>query len=145
MSNLVKELEKVFPRLALTPSIESTMIKLVEEAGELAEICGKVRRLNGEEEQTVARKLRMRELSRDLERLLVPGAEIPRAEVEACLATLRQVPAEKRLTPEEINKLIARELLDVMQTCATFMYQLDVDLESLFEEHQEKLKQRGYI
>ncbi|MBC9784525.1 hypothetical protein H1S01_08365 [Heliobacterium chlorum] len=145
MAELVKQLEKVFPRLALTPTIESTMIKLVEEAGELAEICGKVRQLNGEERQTVVRKLRARELTRLLERLLEPGKAVPASDLASCLAALQPDEVEAQLAPKEIDKLIARELLDVMQTCATFMYQLDVDLDSLIAEHREKLTFRGYL
>ncbi|MZP30764.1 hypothetical protein GTO91_13680 [Heliobacterium undosum] len=149
MTDLVKQLETVFPRLALSPTIESTMIKLVEEAGELAEICGKVRRLNGEERQAVMRKLRAREVARRIEGLLQSGQGISEAGLAAQLAELAASMgsdgAEDELTPKEIDKLIARELLDVMQTCATFMYQLDVDLDGLIAEHREKLIQRGYI
>ena len=40
------------PRLNnLTPNIESTALKLMEEAGELAQLIGKFRCLNGEEKQ----------------------------------------------------------------------------------------------
>ncbi|MBM7866559.1 hypothetical protein GTO89_08940 [Heliobacterium gestii] len=149
MTDLVEQLETVFPRLALSPTIESTMIKLVEEAGELAEICGKVRRLNGEERQTVMGKLRAREVARKVEALLQSpqrvGGDGTAAEVAALLATAQKQIAEDQLTAKEIDTLIARELLDVMQTCATFMYQLDVDLDSLIAEHREKLIQRGYI
>lgn len=54
------------PRLnRLQPTLESTALKLMEEAGELAQAIGKLRGLNGEE-VSLAREDIMRRISREL-------------------------------------------------------------------------------
>lgn len=93
------------PRLnGLEPTLESTVLKLLEEAGELAQAVGKYRGLNGE---TVDRD------------------------------------------PEEVLRLISRELLDVAQTTVSMMFvleeQFDIDLDEALEEHLRKLVTRGYL
>ncbi len=93
------------PRLnGLEPTLESTVLKLLEEAGELAQAVGKYRGLNGE---TVDRD------------------------------------------PEEVLRLITRELLDVAQTTVSMMFvleeQFDMDLDEAVEEHLRKLVAKGYL
>ncbi|UOF89236.1 nucleotide pyrophosphohydrolase [Fodinisporobacter ferrooxydans] len=91
------------PRLnGLNPTLESTLIKLQEELGEVARVLGKYRGMSGEQ------------------------------------------PLDQAI----VNRELAMELLDVAQTAATFMYVLSdqgVDLESVYQEHIEKLKGKGYI
>ena len=145
---LVEDLQMVFPKLDLTPTIESTMIKLAEEVGECSEIVGKVRGMSGEDRKSVLLKLLSRDMGREIAEVMSRQVEI---EADALTAItqkyqkLRDRVQAQELGDQEIQARIARELLDVMQTCATFMYQLDVDLDKLLEEHQEKLIRRGYL
>ena len=93
------------PRLNnLSPTMESTALKLMEEAGELAQAIGKLRGLSGE--STVYNQ-------------------------------------------EEIMSVITRELLDVAQTAVSMMFVLEeqygVDLEKSYDNHIEKLVQKGYL
>ncbi len=145
---LMQSLEQVFPRLNLQPTMESTMIKLAEESGELAELIGKARGMSGENQCQVIQKLISRDMGREIAEVMgQPGAPD--------LASLQHVIAkyqDLRLRAErgefgqrDIHTWIARELLDVMQTCATFAYQLDVDLDRLLASHRAKLVQRGYL
>ncbi len=145
---LVADMQKVFPKLDLDPTIESTMIKLAEEVGECSEIVGKVRGMSGEDRQAVLLKLLSRDMGREIAEVMSRQVKI---EAEALNAIadkyqkLRDQVEAGALGDQEIQARIARELLDIMQTCATFMYQLDVDLDKLLTEHQEKLTRRGYI
>lgn len=88
----------------LSPSLESTAIKLMEEAGELGAAIGKFRGLNGEKVD---------------------------------------------LTNQEVARTIGRELLDVAQTAITMMFVLEeqfhVDINSLLEQHVDKLIRKGYL
>lgn len=88
----------------LNPTLESTALKLMEEAGELAQAIGKYRGLSGE-------KVEMDE--------------------------------------DTVVKEIAWELLDVAQTAVTMMFvmeeQFAIDIESLLQEHQQKLQNKGYL
>ncbi len=88
----------------LQPTLESTALKLMEEAGELAQVIGKYRGLSGE-------------------RIL--------------------------FDQETIVEQIAKELLDVAQTAVTMMFvmeeQFDINIESLLQEHWEKMEQKGYL
>ena len=93
------------PRLNnLSPTMESTALKLMEEAGELAQAIGKLRGLSGE--NTVYNQ-------------------------------------------EEIMSVITRELMDVAQTAVSMMFVLEeqygVDLGKSYDQHIEKLVQKGYL
>ena len=145
---LVKHLQEVFPRLNLNPTMESTMIKLVEESGELAELIGKVRGMSGEDRNQVVLKLLTRDLSRDIaEKMGRPGG-MNLSEIESLMRRyqeLRRAAEAGELADQSIETWIARELLDVMQTCATFAYQLNIDLDALLLDHRAKLMRRGYL
>jgi NTP pyrophosphatase (non-canonical NTP hydrolase) len=145
---LLQHLQAVFPRLDLAPTMESTMIKLVEEAGELAELIGKVRGMSGEDKNQVVLKLLVRDLSREIaERMARPGGMDP-AEMGSLMhryQELKRAAETGQLAGQAIETWIARELLDVIQTCATFAYQLNIDLDALLQEHRAKLVRRGYL
>ncbi|HHX95502.1 MAG TPA: hypothetical protein GX691_06775 [Clostridia bacterium] len=146
--SLIDDLQRVFPRLQLNPTIEGTMIKLAEEVGEMSEIVGKIRGMSGEDKEKALIKLLSRDMGREISEAL--GTEGP---VDKDLLgriaddySARRVKAlAEGVSQEDIEVWIARELLDVMQTCATFAYQLDVDMEKLLAEHREKLIKRGYL
>ena len=94
-----------YPRLdKLTPTLESTSLKLMEESGEFAQLVGKFRKMSGEK-----------------------GV----------------------LSESELAFLMTAELLDVGQTVSTLAYILvdeyNVDLEEVYKQHIEKLKQKCYI
>lgn len=93
------------PRLnQLNPTLESTALKLMEEAGELAQAIGKFRGLSGE-----------------------------------------KVQMDEGMVVQEI----AHELLDVAQTAVTMMFvmeeQFEIDIESLLQDHYQKLERKGYL
>jgi hypothetical protein len=58
---------------------------------------------------------------------------------------LKRAAETGQLAGQAIETWIARELLDVIQTCATFAYQLNIDLDALLQEHRAKLVRRGYL
>ena len=146
--SLLADLQKVFPKLDLTPTIESTMIKLAEEVGECSEIVGKVRGMSGEDRQAVMLKLLSRDMGREIAEVMSQQVEIDLsalAEITRKYQDLRERTVSESQGKQEIQARIARELLDIIQTCATFIYQLDVDLDELLEEHRQKLLWRGYL
>lgn len=145
---LVEDLQRVFPRLDLSPTIESTMIKLAEEVGECGEIVGKVRGMSGEDRRMVMLKLLSRDMGREIAEAMSQEAGIDREKLEEITARyreLREKAARGEFSDIEIRSRIARELLDIIQTCATFVYQLEVDLDALLQEHRQKLIRRGYL
>lgn len=145
---LLASLEKVFPRLDLQPTMESTMIKLVEEAGELAELIGKARGMSGEDKKQVIMKLLSRDMGREIaDAMSRPTALDSRAleDIMEKYRGLRRRAEAGEFTQKDIDAWIARELLDVMQTCATFAYQLHIDMDELLLEHRAKLARRGYL
>jgi NTP pyrophosphatase (non-canonical NTP hydrolase) len=145
---LIDDLQKVFPKLDLNPTIESTMIKLAEEVGECSEVVGKVRGMSGEDRSAVLLKLLSRDMGREIAEVMsrqaVVETEVLRA-ITQKYQRIRENIHKKEMEGQEIQARIARELLDIMQTCATFMYQLEVDHDKLMEEHREKLIRRGYL
>lgn len=145
---LIDDLQRVFPKLKLNPTIEGTMIKLAEEVGEMSEIVGKIRGLSGEDKEKALLKLLSRDMGREITEVMGLEAYVDK-ELLGNIAdkySLRRAQAlVEGVSRENIEVWIARELLDVMQTCATFAYQLDVDMEQLLSEHREKLIQRGYL
>jgi len=145
---LVDDLQRVFPRLDLSPTLEGTMIKLAEEVGEMSEIVGKIRGLSGENRETALLKLLSRDMGREISEALGAEATINQGlirDITEKYAKLREKIIAEGVTEKDIQVWIARELLDVMQTCATFAYQLDVDMEELLLEHRKKLIRRGYL
>ena len=145
---LVDDLQRVFPRLDLKPTLEGTMIKIAEEVGEMSEIVGKIRGLSGEDKKTALLKLLSREMGREISDALGAEASINAGVIEEITekyAKEREKIIKDGVSEREIQVFIARELLDVMQTCATFAYQLDVDMEALLREHRQKLIRRGYL
>jgi len=145
---LVEDLQRVFPRLELRPTIESTMIKLAEEVGECGEIVGKVRGMSGEDRRSVLLKLLSRDLGRELAEAMSGDLEPDQqllAEIGERYRQQRERVRSENFAEAEIQSRIALELLDIMQTCATFAYQLDVDLDRLLQEHRHKLVRRGYL
>mgnify|MGYP000870288290 FL=1 len=146
--SLLADLQKVFPKLDLKPTIESTMIKLAEEVGECSEIVGKVRGMSGEDRQAVMLKLLSRDMGREIAEVMNQQVEIDLsalAEITQKYQGLRERTVSESQGEQEIQARIATELLDIIQTCATFIYQLDVDLDALLEEHRQKLLRRGYL
>lgn len=146
--SLIDDFQRVFPKLQLDPTIEGTMIKLAEEVGEMSEIVGKIRGLSGENKEKVLLKLLSRDMGREISDVLGAQARVDKA----LLGEIADKYSERRLqalaegvSQEELEVWIARELLDVMQTCATFAYQLNVDMEQLLLEHRDKLVKRGYL
>ncbi|KUK11110.1 MAG: hypothetical protein XD50_0555 [Clostridia bacterium 41_269] len=145
---LVDDLQRVFPRLDLKPTLEGTMIKIAEEVGEMSEIVGKIRGLSGEDKKTALLKLLSRDMGREISDALGAEASIDIRAIEQIAekyAKMREKIIKDEISEREIEVFIARELLDVMQTCATFAYQLDVDMEALLKEHRQKLIRRGYL
>lgn len=146
---LLASLEQVFPRLNLQPTMESTMIKLVEEAGELAELIGKARGMSGENKQQVIVKILSRDMGREIAEAMSRTGEPDDARTLEAITEkyrgLRRQAAAGEFTQKDIDAWIARELLDVMQTCATFAYQLHIDIDDLLLEHRAKLVRRGYL
>lgn len=144
----VENMQKVFPRLDLTPTIESTMIKLAEEVGECSEIVGKIRGMSGEDRGQIMLKLLSREMGREMAEVMSNQMEL-KDSIFLDMMNKYQAMREKAITGQfedrEIHSRIARELLDIMQTCATFLYQLEIDLEQLIDEHRQKLVRRGYL
>lgn len=88
----------------LSPTMESTVIKLGEEVGELNRCVGKWRGMSGE---------------------------------------------KKKKTESAVLREVAKELLDVAQTCITMMFVLEgkhnVSIDSVLKEHYNKLRQKGYM
>lgn len=145
---LVEDLQRVFPRLDLKPTIEGTMIKLAEEVGEMSEIVGKIRGLSGEDRQVALLKLLSRDMGREISDALGAREDIDHSALKQITdkySRRRVQMLAEGVAQKDIQVWIARELLDVMQTCATFAYQLDVDMEQLLLEHREKLVRRGYL
>jgi len=145
---LIDDLQRVFPKLQLNPTIEGTMIKLAEEVGEMSEIVGKIRGLSGEDKEKALLKLLSRDMGREISEALGSKADVDKdllGEIADKYSLRRTQALEEGVSQEELEVWIARELLDVMQTCATFAYQLDVDMEQLLIEHREKLIKRGYL
>jgi len=145
---LVEDLQRVFPQLDLKPTIEGTMIKLAEEVGEMSEIVGKIRGLSGENRQVALLKLLSRDMGREISDSLGGREDIDYGvlkQITDKYSRRRVQMLAEGVTQQAIQVWIARELLDVMQTCATFAYQLDVDMEQLLHEHREKLVRRGYL
>lgn len=145
---LTDDLKRVFPQLQLNPTIEGTMIKLAEEVGEMSEIVGKIRGLSGEDKEKALLKLLSRDMGREISEVLGSQASVDKhllEEIADNYSRRRTVALTNGVSQEELEVWIARELLDVMQTCATFAYQLDVDMEQLLVEHREKLVKRGYL
>jgi len=145
---LVDDLQRVFPRLDLKPTLEGTMIKIAEEVGEMSEIVGKIRGLSGEDKRAALLKLLSRDMGREISEALGAEAAIDHVvlrEITEKYARKRERIITEGVTEKDIQVWIARELLDVMQTCATFAYQLDVDMEELIREHRKKLIRRGYL
>ena len=145
---LMDDLQRVFPKLDLNPTMEGTMIKLAEEVGEMSEIVGKIRGLSGENKEKALLKLLSRDMGREISEAF--GAEVAvdqkrLEDIAGKYAARRAGVLSGNVVQEEIQVWIARELLDVMQTCATFAYQLDVDMEQLLMEHRSKLIRRGYL
>lgn len=145
---LTDDLKRVFPQLQLNPTIEGTMIKLAEEVGEMSEIVGKIRGLSGEDKEKALLKLLSRDMGREISEVLGSQASVDKhllEEIADNYSRRRTVALKNGVSQEELEVWIARELLDVMQTCATFAYQLNVDMEQLLAEHREKLVKRGYL
>ncbi|NLK51381.1 MAG: hypothetical protein GX295_02890 [Syntrophomonadaceae bacterium] len=145
---LVDDLQKVFPRLDLKPTIESTMIKLAEEVGECSEIVGKVRGMSGEDRRAVLLKLLSRDLGREIAEVMSQQDRFEAAVVEEIIQKyqkLREEAMQGEIKEQDIRARIAQELLDIIQTCATFVYQLEVDLDDLLKAHRQKLIRRGYL
>lgn len=145
---LMDDLQRVFPKLALNPTIEGTMIKLAEEVGEMSEIVGKVRCLSGEDKEKTLLKLLSRDMGREISDAFGSELRVDKGRLEAIAdkySARREAFFSQGVTEEDIQVWLARELLDVMQTCATFAYQLNVDMEQLLVEHREKLVRRGYL
>lgn len=88
----------------LSPTMESTALKLMEETGELAQAIGKFRGLNGE---------------------------------------------QVTVGESEVIKMITEELLDVAQTAVSMMFVIEekyqVNIDTVVQEHIEKLIRKGYI
>lgn len=145
---LVENLQRVFPRLDLTPTIESTMIKLAEEVGECGEIVGKVRGMSGEDRSLVLLKLLSRDMGREIAEAMSLRPDLDLDQLQKITERYREQRERVQrgeFSEVEIRSRIARELMDIIQTCATFIYQLDVDLDSLIQEHHQKLIRRGYL
>ena len=145
---LVEDLQRVFPKLDLTPTIESTMIKLAEEVGECGEIVGKVRGMSGEDRRQVMLKLLSRDMGREIAEAMSAGPGFDQDKLLAISERYREQRERVQrgeFSETEIRSRIARELMDIIQTCATFIYQLEVDLDALIQEHQQKLVRRGYL
>ena len=145
---LNEDLQRVFPKLQLSPTIEGTMIKLAEEVGEMSEIVGKIRGLSGEDKDKALLKLLSREMGREISEVLGTTADVDKVllgEIADKYTVRREQALSHGVSQEELEVWIARELLDVMQTCATFAYQLNVDMEQLIREHRAKLVKRGYL
>lgn len=145
---LMDDLQGVFPKLDLNPTLEGTMIKLSEEVGEMSEIVGKVRGLSGENREKALLKLLSRDMGREISEVLGDETTLDKKLLEGIAdkyAARREEVLKGKVSQQEIQVWLARELLDVMQTCATFAYQLDVDMEQLLMEHRCKLIRRGYL
>lgn len=145
---MTEDLQRVFPKLQLKPTIEGTMIKLAEEVGEMSEIVGKIRGLSGEDKEKALLKLLSRDMGREIAEALGSEAGVDRqllGEIADRYSLRRSQALAEGVSDEELEVWIARELLDVMQTCATFAYQLNVDMDQLLREHREKLIKRGYL
>ena len=148
MLALNEDLQRVFPKLQLSPTIEGTMIKLAEEVGEMSEIVGKIRGLSGGDKDKALLKLLSREMGREISEVLGTTADVDKVllgEIADKYTARREQALSQGVSQEELEVWIARELLDVMQTCATFAYQLNVDMEQLIREHRAKLVKRGYL
>lgn len=146
--SLIDDLQRVFPRLQLNPTIEGTMIKLAEEVGEMSEIVGKIRGMSGEDKEKALVKLLSRDMGREISEVLGTEGPVDKdllGRIADDYSARREKALAEGVSREDIEVWIARELLDVMQTCATFAYQLDVDMEQLLTEHREKLIKRGYL
>jgi hypothetical protein len=79
---LVEDLQRVFPKLDLSPTIESTMIKLAEEVGECGEIVGKVRGMSGEDRSSVLLKLLSRDMGREIAEAMSSGPALDREQLQ---------------------------------------------------------------
>ena len=148
MLALNEDLQRVFPKLQLSPTIEGTMIKLAEEVGEMSEIVGKIRGLSGEDKDKALLKLLSRDMGREISEALGTTADVDKlllGQIADKYTARREQALSQGVSQEELEVWIARELLDVMQTCATFAYQLNVDMEQLIREHRAKLVKRGYL
>jgi len=71
-------------------------------------------------------------------------------ELNQIIGKMQGMAGEKSLPNEfELYRKIGRELLDVAQTCITFMFVLEekygVSIDTLIKEHLNKLRQKGYM